>query len=373
MSYQQSQQKKDLAAVVPKLNTNDEFIGGGEKGASEPKKVVVRDSPEKWWAFPQFVPLGSAVLVVDGWIAKVKVSPVVSNPTITINGKKFEGTREAKITIDPSGGIQKITASVTSGKKGGLQSLIFEADASIDPKSHSTRYGSTFVYYEYPSSINNAFSQGKTIEQLRQLVNAKDTQNVYLTVRDGIFEDLQPGYDYRATGNILSIPGRNENEAKVITTHEECHAIHEKFEKENNAAALNKIEDAYDKLNESYKRRIDIDFRDDVFENIHLWALPMFMNDVMNKLFADGQYPGIRFYAGHPWDDKYELFASATTILRLFPEQFFDKLAHYERFSAAWPGIADEAKDIARDIVLAWGKKAAFPDMVYKKLGLEKP
>ena len=60
-------------------------------------------------------------------------------------------------------------------------------------------------------------------------------------------------------------------------------------------------------------------------------------------------------------------------MLRIFPEQFFDKLAHYERFSAEWPGIADEAKEIARKTVQAWGNARPFDKIVYDKLGLKMP
>jgi hypothetical protein len=379
MSYLESQQKKNLAAMVPKPNTNDEFIGGGEKRASGPKKVVVRDSPEKWWSFSRTVPpVGSAVLVVDGWNVSVKVSPTVSNPTITINGEEFQGTRKATVSVDPENGVQKIIASVTSGKNGGQQSLIFEAETTVDPKAHSTRYGSTYVYCEYPSALDAAFSQGKVIEELRRLVHAKGTQDVYLIVNDGPFpvaniryNEFGPKKD--GTGSITMVKGSNETEAKVFASHEECHAINEKFEMEKNTAALKMIKDAYGVMAASFKRRTGMDIGRTTIFDVPYVMWPALYSDPLIRLFMEGHYPKTPFVMGHPSEHEWELFASATTILRLFPEQFFDKLAHYERFSAAWPGIADEAKEIARKTVQAWGNARPFDKIVYDKLGLKMP
>jgi hypothetical protein len=73
---------------------------------------------------------------------------------------------------------------------------------------------------------------------------------------------------------------------------------------------------------------------------------------------------------GHPYDNDSELFASASSVLRFFPREFFARLLRLEKTDKR---AAELARKIAIDVLRAYGSRPLFPAEAYTGLGLTHP
>jgi len=309
------------------------------------------------------------LLYIDGWGVTLSISPFRGGTEASLTAGSYNERTKGSLLqapLSPNGKAQRITAKVTASYGFGPWSekiVLMDVDTIVTPKTYQIEHGGIKITCEYPGMENAGYLAADMAGSIRNLSKQKDKINIYLFSNEAFNE---PHYD----GNEIYITAKHKSEVAAIACHEETHAAYQRMVNGNEKSRLNLIDDAYGKLVDAIRIDGNVDLRKEDVITLNLWQQRSIVSNRVVKSYRDGEYPGLRWYAGHPWDNPSELFASATTILKLYPERFFHWLSMDEQVV---PQTAAITRKIAIDIVNAWGKESPFSPIVYEKLGLKKP
>ncbi|MCX6770996.1 MAG: hypothetical protein NTX79_02990 [Candidatus Micrarchaeota archaeon] len=378
LAAKKSHAKANLKMIV-KLREN-EFNPGEPAEKTKPKEVKRQDEKKKRvGSFGQkpsgllenlagfFTPVS---LYVDGWGVYLKISPLRGNFEAELNYRKRKNEHVLAVPLSPWGS-HRITAKVTATIGFGPDSkkiVLMDVDTVVAAKRYTVSQDGIDVICEYPGMGNSGSATASTIGALRRLINPKDTVKVYLISNENFHE---PHYD--DDPREVYVSARYTDEAAVIACHEESHACYQRMVDGGEAAKLKLIEHAYGRMLDAIRITTGADLRKESADGLSLWKKIRLLGNPVVKAFKEGDYPDMRWNAGHPWDHPTELFASATSVLRFYPGRFFYWLSMYDKDGITDQRLVDITREIAIDVVKAWGKKSPFAPIVYEKLGLPKP
>lgn len=254
--------------------------------------------------------------------------------------------------------------------------VVFELNTTVDlPKKYVTRNGSAILETESPHDRKLAMGALEIIDKMNRLTSPSAPLRIMLCDFgvSGLEKHLEPGgenilkYQYGARV-IFGTQAQMASKRFQMMVFHECAHGYDDVKKASSGA----FGDVYRSMMDVSELPLGIG---KMAENDAALANRL-INHPLILVFREGSYiynsdpTYSNLKAGHPFDDEKELFASSSTVLKYFPDKFFENAGILERH---YPKFAREARQIATETVKLWGNDRIFDPSVYARLGLPEP